>query len=315
MENGGIAATLSHWQRLEAEAPALKGDWRWQMMLLRAYYDAYTRLRQVRETELEEAACRALLAGPAAMGEAEHILKRADSSVMPAWRNKIVSLCEALFRSVALQTSVTKYKASGPERGAVLDFVDRPLNNRWWLEDEFKRIRQLPPAEQRLAIDTLARWENPGPGSFYDDIGHVGKSPHVVRGEALNTDPLMRRGDNPGFDWWEGGMSRKRLAWMTSMRWPTAMRYERLDTTAQYAVRVTGYGESLLLANGQRLQPTVYGKGTGEIKEFPVPQELSKTGSLVLTGTPSTKSTSTGGSIPRSGGMAHQTLKQSNQNA
>lgn len=283
IENGSITATLSHWQKLEAATPALKGNWRWQMLLLRAYYDAYTRLRQEREDELEKAACKALLAGPQAIGEAERILRMADSCVMPAWRNKIVSLCDALFCSVALQTSVSKYKASGAERGVVLDFVDRPLNNRWWLEDQFKRIRTLPPAEQRLAIDTIARWEDPGPGSFYDDVGHVGKSPHVVRGEDLNTDPLMRRSDNPGFDWWDGGMSRKRLSWMTSMRWPTAMRYERLDTTAQYAVRITGVGESLLCVNGQRLEATVYGKGIGEMKEFPVPASLIKTGTLTLT--------------------------------
>ncbi len=286
VENGSITTTLSHWQKLEAAAPALKGNWRWQMLLLRAYYDAYTRLRQIRETELERAACEALLAGPQAIDAAERILRQADSCVQPAWRSKIVALCDALFRSVSLQTSVAKYKASGNERGAVLDFLDRPLNNRWWIEDEFKRIRQLPAEAQRLAIDTLAHWEQPGIGSFYDDVGHVGKSPHVVRGEDLRTDPLMRRSDNPGFDWWEGGMSRKRLSWMTSMRWPTAMRYERLDTTAQYTVRITGYGESLLRANGQRLTPSVYGKGTGEIKEFPVPQALSKTGTLLLTWDP-----------------------------
>lgn len=286
VENGSITTTLSHWQKLEAAAPALKGNWRWQMLLLRAYYDAYTRLRQIRETELERAACEALLAGPQAIDAAERILRQADSCVQPAWRSKIVALCDAMFRSVSLQTSVAKYKASGNERGAVLDFLDRPLNNRWWIEDEFKRIRQLPAEAQRLAIDTLAHWEQPGIGSFYDDVGHVGKSPHVVRGEDLRTDPLMRRSDNPGFDWWEGGMSRKRLSWMTSMRWPTAMRYERLDTTAQYTVRITGYGESLLRANGQRLTPSVYGKGTGEIKEFPVPQALSKTGTLLLTWDP-----------------------------
>ncbi|WP_109700406.1 hypothetical protein [Chitinophaga deserti] len=286
VENGSITTTLSHWQKLEAAAPALKDNWRWQMLLLRAYYDAYTRLRQIREAELERAACKVLLAGPQAMDEAERILRQADSCVQPAWRSKIVALCDALFRSVSLQTSVAKYKASGNERGAVLDFLDRPLNDRWWIEDEFKRIRQLPADAQRLAIDTLAHWEQPGIGSFYDDVGHVGKSPHVVRGEDLRTDPLMRRSDNPGFDWWEGGMSRKRLSWMTSMRWPTAMRYERLDTTAQYTVRITGYGESLLRANGQRLTPSVYGKGTGEIKEFPVPQALSKTGTLLLTWDP-----------------------------
>lgn len=282
-DNGGIEATLQLWQQQEQQHPELAGNWRWQMCLLRAYYDAYTRKRAIREGALEAAVNRTLLEGGDAITRAEKILQQADEPVMPQWRNRIIALCEALFKSVALQTSVAKYQAAGPERGAILDFLDRPLNNRWWLEDKFHYIRTLPVTDQRKALDTIARWENPGPGSYYDAVGNISKSPHVVRSEDLHTDPLMRRSDTPGFDWWESGYSRKRLSWMVSLRWPSAMRYDHLDTTARYVIRVTGYGESLLRANGVRLTPGLYNKGVGELKEFAVPPALSQTGSLLLT--------------------------------
>lgn len=283
--NNGIAATLQHWQQMEQRHPY---NWRWQMCLLRAYYDAYTRQRSIREAALEEAANKCLAEAPAtgagvAMQRAEKILQQADSIAMPAWQQQIETLCASLFKSIALQTSVPKYKASGAERSAVLDFLHRPLNNRWWLEDAFTRIRELPPAAQLASLDTLARWANPGPGSFYDDVGNVSRSPHVVRPETPEADPLMLRSDNPGFDWWESGMSRRRLSWMVSMRWPHSMSYEQLDANAQYTVRVTGFGESLLRANGEKLTPAIYGKGIGEIKEFPVPAALTRQGRLVLT--------------------------------
>ncbi|NLR77446.1 glycoside hydrolase family 20 zincin-like fold domain-containing protein [Chitinophaga eiseniae] len=281
--NAGIAATLGWWQQLEQQHPELSTNWRWQMCLLRAYYDAYTRQRAIRDAALETAVNQVLLDSGDVISRAEKILQQADTVVAPVWRQRIVDLCEALYQSVALQTSVAKYKAAGPERGAVLDFLDRPLNNRWWLEDKFKYIRTLPATAQRKALDTLAHWENPGPGSFYDAVANISKSPHVLRSEDLHTDPLVRRSDTPGFDWWESGYSRKRLSWMVSLRWPSALRYDHLDTTARYVVRVTGYGESLLKANGVRLTPGLYGKGIGELKEFPVPADLTKTGTLLLT--------------------------------
>lgn len=283
--NEGIPATLEQWQQMENKHIR---NWRWQMLVMRAYYDMYARERADSELGIEEAANYILAQAPvigadSAMHSAERLLATADASPEPALRERIVALCDSLFHSIALQTSVPKYKASGNERGAVLDFLDRPLNNRWFLEDNFKRIRQLPPAQQLTALDTLARWTNPGPGSFYDDVGNVSRSPHVVRAESLESDPLMLRSDNPGFDWWDGGMSRKRLSWMVSMRWPHSMLYEQLDAAAHYTVRVTGNGECLLRANGEKLTPTIYGKGIGEIKEFPVPQALTRQGRLLLT--------------------------------
>jgi hypothetical protein len=289
-ENGGVEGTLSHWQALEVKAPQLKDNWRWQLCLLRSVYDAYARRRLLHETQLEEEANASLAkardwGADRAMKDAQEILHLATTEpAAPDLHRRIVELCDALFKSIGLQTSVQKYQASGPERGAILDHVDYPLNNRWWLEDEFEKVRAMGSEQARLRrLEEIRTWENPGPGSFYDNVGHVAKSPHVVRGEGWNTDPLMDRNPNPGHWWWDGGFSRRRLSWQVSMDWPIAVRYERIDPNADYVIRITGYGDALTRINGNRVAPTTYGKGIGEIKEFPVPRDAVQSGQIVVT--------------------------------
>jgi hypothetical protein len=290
-ENGSVDATLELWQRLERESPELRDNWRWQALLLRAYYDAYTRQRLLYETELEREVMRELanvssLGADGAMAKALSVVYRAVSQpIRKEWRVRIEELCAALFQSIKLQTSVPKYQARSAERGAVLDFVDYPLNNRWWLEDEFTRIRKLPSESGKMqALDLIRNWETPGAGSFYDEVGNIAKSPRVIRGEGLNTNPTMERNPNPGFWWWDNGLSRRRLSWQTSMDWPLGLAYHNLDSNAKYRIRITGYGQARLRANGQPLTPTRDAKHEiGEFKEFPLPDGLLKDGKLVLT--------------------------------
>jgi hypothetical protein len=289
-ENGSVDATLVLWQKLETQAPELRSHWRWQLCLLRAYYDAYTRHRLLYESELEKETYMLLADAPARGAEgtldaALAVLRRPDSSVVQKDRRaRIVQLCADLFQTIKLQTSVPVYHASGYERGAVLDFIDRPLNNRWWLEDEFARIRKMPVESDKLkALDVIRTWENPSPGSFYDEVGNIAKSPHVMRGEGLNTDPLMEKNPNPTFWWWEEGSSRKRLSWLSSLDWPIGLAYHRLDPAAHYRVRITGYGQAKVRANGQLLTPTLTGTQVGEFKEFLLPPELLKDCKVTLT--------------------------------
>ncbi|MBN2310940.1 MAG: hypothetical protein JXR94_18340 [Candidatus Hydrogenedentes bacterium] len=289
-ENGGVDAALALWQGLERENPSLAGNWRWQLCLLRAYYDTYTRHRLLYETQLEREADEALIAaaerGAAASGrQALAILARADGApCRPELRERIDALCAALFDSIGLQTSVERYHASGAERGAVLDFVDHPLNNRWWLEDEIGKALAMDNEAERVArLTALGAWEDAGPGGYYDDIGNVARSPRVLHGEGLDTDPNMERNPNPGCMWWDGGRSRTRHSWITYMDWPLGLRYEGLDPGAAYLVRTTGYRDCLLRVNGERIAPSVNGTGIGEIKEFPVPKHLYRDGVILLT--------------------------------
>lgn len=287
--NGSIQTTWMAWNQLARKYPLLKKNWRGQMYLLRANYDAYARKRGIYETALEEKANDVLRQAPVigpdlAMKRALDLLNTpSPKSIDTGLRKAVIALCDALFHSIGLQTSVKKYHASGEERGAVLDFIDYPLNNKWWIEDRFKAISKLPTNARVDALLEIANWEHPGPGSYYDDIGNVSKSAHVLRGEPSNTDPLMRKQDNPNFDWWDDGFSRQRHSFMSSMRWPVGLEYNGLDPAAPYTVRVTGFGECLLKINGQRVPHTLYGKGIGEIKEFPVPPGLIKDRKITVT--------------------------------
>ncbi len=276
-DNGAVEATLLLWQHLEKRAPQLENHWRWQMCLLRANYDAYIRHRLLNETRLEgqanEIMAQAKTKGAEqAMTEAIAVLNRATTQpVSPELRARIVELCEKLFHSIGLQTSVEKYYASGEERGAVLDFVDLPLNNRWWLEDQFKKIRAMgSEAEKDRQLEVIAKWEHPGPGSFYDNVGNLSKSPHVVP----TTEPM--------FSWWDEGKSRARLTWQVSM-WPVNVTYDGLNPKASYVVRSSGYGQALLRVNGDRVQPTADGREMGDVKEFPIDPKYLQDGKLVLT--------------------------------
>ncbi|MEZ6046181.1 MAG: hypothetical protein R3C11_11550 [Planctomycetaceae bacterium] len=289
-ENGGVEGTLRTWQGLAYRAPQLQTNWRWQMNLVRACYDAYTRRRLIYETELAEEANRILLAADQlgvekAMEEATTILNRTKTEpVSPKLRKEIEELCLGLFESIALQTSVPLYEASGVERGAFLDFIDYPLNNRWWYEDQFTEVSQLPSEADRLErLKLIATWENPGPGSFYDDIGNPGKSPHVLAFVPETSETAMQVYTQPATTYWwlEDGLFRGRMSWLTTMS-RIKMAYEGLDPEADYTVRISGYGKSLLRMDGELIEPTVNEPGFGGFKEFPVPHALLEDRKLIL---------------------------------
>lgn len=289
LTNGSVEDTLLRWQELERQMPGPAGNWRWQMCLLRANYDAYLRRRLAYETQLELEANARMLEAPtkgskAAIAAALETLGRAATNAAAApLRTRIVSLCADLFHSIVLQTSVDKYYAIGEERGAVLDFIDFPLNNRWWLEDEFAKVAQLGDESARVErLRVLATWEHPGPGSFYDAVGDLDKSPHVLRYDFDSSIAGKPGESGASFWWWDQGKSRARLTWQASS-WPVAVVYDGLDPDAAYLVRSSGYGQALLRINGERVQPTLNGKQMGELKEFPVPQADVRTRKLRLT--------------------------------
>ena len=276
--NEYIPETLAQWKKLEAENPQLAGNWRWQQLVMRAYYDAYIQQRHLYEKDLE-AQANILLASARttgadkAMDKALALVQKADHEfVAQDLKQKAVQYLDDLFRSVQLQTSVEKYHASGAQRGCVLDFIDHPLNNRWWLEDEFEKIRALKSEEEKLAkIEWIRTYETPGEGSFYDNISGS-DAKHVVS----ETDDAI------DYLWENEGLSRKRLSTQLFQFTPE-LQYDELDSEATYLIRVSGYGEALLRANGERLRPTKYEKGFEQFKEFPIPDGLIKNGKLKIT--------------------------------
>lgn len=290
--NASVEGTLTHWQELETRAPQLATNWRWQMNLLRANYDAYVRRRLLHEEALEDKANRVLaqadtLGANKVMARAGRILNRATSEQRsPELRQRIAELCGTLFGSIGLQTSVAKHQAANPERGAVLDFIDIPLNNRWWLEDEFLKVAELATEQEKVTrLSAIASWESPGPGSYYDDVGNPGKSNHVrhseqvitIHGEEALPEPML---------WWNsalGGQSRYRLSSQSSMNYPEAMVYEGLDPDASYTVRCGGLGTFLLRVDGKLIKADHERAELGETRDFAVPKKHLKDRTIELT--------------------------------
>ncbi|NBU29191.1 MAG: hypothetical protein EBS42_13545, partial [Caulobacteraceae bacterium] len=64
-ENGGIGLTLRHWTALERRLPGRSADWRWQLLVLRARYDAWQKGRKAYEQGLERSAMEILRQAPA----------------------------------------------------------------------------------------------------------------------------------------------------------------------------------------------------------------------------------------------------------
>ncbi len=255
ISNQGVHTHHAVFQSMEREAaPEVKLNWRFQMALYRSYYDAYTRSRLIYERHLEDLALSTLRSAyetgtVQAITKARSILARATGErVAPEWRQRVFELAEALFQSIRMQLSVSKYNAIATIRGANLDLIDSPLNNRFWLETEFDRITALGDEEQRIQeLNRVLNWENPGPGGFYDDLGDPANQPHIVIDHDYAKDP---NAFHAAFIGLPGGYSLEmdrirnwRTSWKTYMQTiygvPLELRYENLDPEAQYQVKVT----------------------------------------------------------------------------
>ena len=278
LANSTIKETLDLWKKMEVDNPELINNWRWQQLIMRAYYDAYVQDRLVYEKGLETEAYKILskaktIGADKAMKNALSRMQKADSELVSQdLKQKIFQYAENLFHTIGAQTSVQKYNARGAERGAILDFIDYPLNNRWWLEDEFKKINMFKTEGEKLArLKFIRSYEFPGKGSYYDNISSA-DAKHVTS----ETDDAI------DYLWEKEGLSRKRLSTQLFQFTPT-LEYNELNATTDYIIRVSGYGEALLRANGQRLKPSKYEKGFEQFKEFPLSKNLINDGKLKIT--------------------------------
>jgi hypothetical protein len=307
LANGNVYTTLAQFQAMEkAASPADLKNWRFQQALYRAYYDAYVRSRLLYETGLEERAMDHLreartLGSLPAMTEAERILDEAvQTRVAADWRARVFELAEALFQSIGMQTSVARYKAIAVDRGATLDTIDYPLNNRAWLRERFDALRRLPTEAERLkGIREIIDWTNPGPGGFYDDLGNVARQPHLVVGPGFEKDPALLESSHTGFE--EGEVADEpdekplgalRTSWMDHAESlfdePLRLHYAGLDPGARYAVRVVYAGDApnrkirLVANDGGDVHPFITKPFPYRPVEFDIPPEATRSGELDL---------------------------------
>jgi hypothetical protein len=296
LTNTGVEATLSLLQAIERSAtPDDRLNWRFQQALYRGYYDAYIRDRLIQETALESRA-REVLRGArpndarAAIEQALLILRGSvDEPVSLDRRARVFELGEALFQSIRMQLSVSKYQAIAAERGANLDTIDVPLNNRLYVQRYFENVVSAPTTSEKPfgLITNLLNSANPGPGGFYDDLGDPANSPHLVRQPSHEADPMFVSAPFNGFMLDPARPTSWRHYAQTFYDAPLRLRYEGLDAKAKYQVVVVYSGDSprgriRLEADGSEVHPLIKKPDPIAPAKFEVPSAATADGVVEL---------------------------------
>ncbi len=295
LKNPRPRQALARWRRIwQAVGEFGRGNWRLQQCYFRSLYDVYVQERLIGETRQEEEALKILkqarrIGSAKATQSARRILEqRYSTREIEAMEHEILDLGEALWQSVGMQMSVPLYHAAGEERGAVLDALKRPLNDRNWLIDQIKAVLSLPNEEERLAgLEKLVNWTEPGPGGYYDDLGNPAREPHLVRGEGWERDPGFVRS---ALDEFGGDSLNYRISWnnqaSTLYDTPLEMYYTGLDPAAHYRLRVVYNGRfnalMKLTANGILIHGPLRGTHPPSVMEFPLPLKATRRGELRL---------------------------------
>jgi hypothetical protein len=311
--NNSVEVTLKQWKSMEKQFPPdVVKNYRFQMGLLLAYYDAYIRERLIHEIALESEAKEALrdaanVTSLEKMKAAESILNQTWSKpVAQDYRKRCWEIADYLFEVIGSQTSVERHKAQSG-RGDFMDYIDAPLSNVIWLLSQFERIRQIEDEQARLAsIDKLLNRDNPGPGGCYDNLGQSIETPRLGKYPAWQDDPGSLQSPQVSFgaglrgqEWvhtvraigFDG--SAIPLAWMnqitTLYETPLNVVYENLDPDSSYILRVAYTGrfraKIRLIADDKFQIHEMKETGKVPINEFPIPREATKDGRLKLTWT------------------------------
>ncbi|NLP08885.1 hypothetical protein GX408_00670 [bacterium] len=262
ISNEQVGITLQQWQDLEQRVPrSVRANYRFQMGLLRAYFDAYVQKRLVDETHLENQALELLSNADAAglneaIKSATAVLLRGRSQpVASNWHKRCWELADSLFLSIGSQLSVAKHGAM-PGRGDFMDDLDVPLNNSLWLLDRLQSISCTADPDEKLdRLNALIQRTNPGPGGFYDNMGsassfaRVQPQPDPLRDPGgLFTSQRQFEVNLSGEAWSERMISDGwngrpiPLAWLSQIGTlydqPLQVHYDNLDSLSAYRLRI-----------------------------------------------------------------------------
>ncbi|WP_240419187.1 alpha-glucuronidase family glycosyl hydrolase [Paenibacillus periandrae] len=314
--NDQVEVTLQQWMQMEQEGgPQVLNQYRFQMGLIRAYYDAYVKRRLIYETELEHKAKDLLrdagrLGSLNAVEQAERVLEQANTApVAQGYKQRCCELADELFANIGSQLTVERHFAIAVDRGAFMDTIDAPLNDANWLRTQFRLIRGLDDEQARLLhIRQALSRTNPGPGGSYDNLGSYRSAGRVDPGMGGYEDPgylysprvapsiyLLRMNEEKKHAL--GGVP---LAWAQHVNaladTPIHATYQHLDPDSAYTVKVAYVGDTvdaelsrdcwvrLTVNDHYVLQDDIHVReGMVTIHESSIPQEALADGQIKLT--------------------------------
>ena len=311
LANDGVNVTLQQFLEMEVKAsPKVQKNFRFQMGLLRAYYDAYIKRRLGYETELENQV-RDVLRMAQDIG-ANEAITRAESILQKSQTNPVAQdlylrcqkLADDLFESIGAQLTVTRHQAISLGRGAFVEAINEPLNDVRWLLGQFADVRENSSETGKLAkISEILNRTNPGPGGFYDNFGTVFSWKRVDAGNGWPNDPGSNYSPRASFgvglagkEWvhepkphgFDGRATP--IAWVNQVSTlydqPLSICYLNLDSDIFYTLRVayTGRFRSTmkLIVDNEFVLHDFIETGIEPLFEYDIPKDAIKDGKIVL---------------------------------
>jgi hypothetical protein len=312
LTNRQVQITFPQWQAMEKKASEkTRKNFRFQMGMIRAYFDAYVQKRLVYETWLEQEALERLAdyhgtGLTTAISDCKSTLAKAwEEPIDTALKKKCEQLADDLYVSIGAQLTVEKHGAMGG-RGNFLDNIDSPLNDIAWIYSQLGKAEKASTDEEKAEIlEGVLERTNPGPGGFYNNFGDPSSWDRVLFHHDLKDDPGNLKTPRVSFgvglqgkEWvheitakgFEGDAAP--MAWMhqvtTLYDQPLEIFYENLDPQSSYTIKVAYTGRfrsrMKMMADGILVHDFIK-TGIQPIYEFPIPNEAIKDGKVTFSWT------------------------------
>jgi hypothetical protein len=274
-------------------------SWLWREYAQKAAIDKRTKLAVGQQMALQRSVERDIAGVLAKSGSSD----RSDRSAEPNL-NALVSRCLARLARLTETPAMRRLREEavrlGDEsntlygvRSEGLVSLDHDFIGLGWLKRQLERAGAAAGEGKRELLQTIAEYENPGPGGFYDNLGTGESAPHLVQGYPYDhgqpyVGDMLDEGNR---------ISQRTMAYTQDEAEGITLRYEGLDPKARYRVRFTLvrpwfqpryahrmnqksqsiYADSVALAEGLQLPEKM-----SDFFSFDIPPEATADGALTI---------------------------------
>lgn len=287
---GAIARTLSVWRDAyeQASSTEQQDNWRLQMYMLRAYYDATVARRHALESQAVTSVLQAL--SVAGIGSDPTAAIQTALASLQTQANSIASdpALQALNAGVwrfaaAINSSITSFVVADQQPELSLSTLNATITDLPWLSNALNVAAALStPAAKAAALRALLATGAPAPGGYYDRLGSVSwhDHPHLVRGAGVLVDPSFYYTSLQGADTKTDALPASQVGRMATRSYslsffdaPLQLRYSRVPVAG-----LAGYNVSVLLwspSSGKSPVARLVANGQVMVDYAPAPQPMT----------------------------------------
>lgn len=279
-KNSSAEEALVHWLNIAECVGGPQKNWRVELFLNKARIDAQIKRKYDFEMQLEREAYHAMRNG----GEEDvrEIIQRVS---------EVLGRVDADFQGKDAFLKEMREMGLSEKFGDLEEITNNiytSFNDRYWIMD------MLMKCKTREDLSTILRYEDPGEGGYYDNLGVAGEQPHLVGQHLWQTDPGFIQSPIEWVDNDDDSDQRHSRHTHALARYehPLEMNWCNLDTDAEYSIRVVYNGPFDIRIrcqtdDGMEIHDFIEKPGS-KILSYPVPASSTSDGELSLQWTQAT---------------------------